>query len=395
MTNYVEICSFCGKHSSEVKKLVVSGNVAICNECIDLCQSAIVSNTKVVKNKKSKKSTIPDPQEIKKFLDEFVISQDYAKIVLSVAVSNHYKRLHSTGDIELNKTNIFIVGPSGCGKTLLARTIAKHLDVPFAIADATSLTENGYVGDDPETVIARLLTAANGDPELAQTGIIFIDEIDKISRKGESLSITRDVSGEGVQQALLKMVEGTVVKVPYTGNRKHPMAETVDVDTSKILFIVGGAFEGIDKIVEKRLKTNTLGFNSVAAEQDETSGVTGKDLMQYGIIREFVGRFQTIVELRELSKTELFQVLVGPKNNLISQYKYLFSMDGIDLYFQRDGLEEIIERSVRKKTGARGLQAEIERVLLPHMFSLQEYKKRGKRVVTITTDLVKNPAKLA
>ena len=392
-TDINNCCSFCGKHKDAVKKLIVGDSVGICNECVDLCTDLLRDETPSLPTVKTDSL---DPQEIKSYLDQYVIGQDRAKRLLSVAIVNHYKRINSTTkEIELEKANILMLGPTGSGKTLLARSVAKYLDVPFVIADATSLTESGYVGDDVESLISKLLTAADGDIERVQRGIVFIDEIDKIARKSESASITRDVSGEGVQQALLKMVEGTVCRVPPSGGRKHPNGEMVEIDTKNILFIAGGAFVGLDNIVKNRVYGTAMGFSADFARGDaHLDQVVPDDLMRFGMIPEFVGRFPSWVNLDELSLEQLIEILTGVKNNLVDQYRWLFSQDGVELEFQQDALEAMALRSQENKTGARGLHGELERVLLPHMFAVRQYTKKGINRVVIDIELVNNPKEL-
>ena len=386
-------CSFCGKGKDEVKKLIVGNDVAICNECVELCDSLLQDDVPA----KPKGSSDIDPRELKSYLDQYVIGQDRAKTVLSVAIANHYKRISYTGtDLEIDKANILMLGPTGCGKTLLARSVAKYLDVPFAIADATSVTEAGYVGDDVESLIVRLLAAAGGDVQKCQRGIVLVDEIDKISRKSESASITRDVSGEGVQQALLKMVEGTVCRVPAQGGRKHPGGDMVEIDTKNILFIAGGAFVGLEDVVKKRKYNSTLGFTSTSVAKGEGSliDVVPDDLVKFGLIPEFVGRFPSWVSLDKLTIDDLIHVMTDTKNSIIKQYKYLFAADEIELEFTPEALQLIAQRSLDFGTGARAIHSEIERVLMPHMFYLKDYQERKINLVVIDVDQVNNPTTL-
>lgn len=394
--NY-EHCSFCGKHKDAVKRLIVGNDVGICDECVSMCSELLVDSPVGGPIPTGVEPDTIDPMDLKEYLDQYVIGQDSAKIMLSVAIANHYKRIqHTSTDVEIDKANVLLLGPTGSGKTLLARSVARFLDVPFAIADATSLTEAGYVGDDVETLIARLVTAAGGDVSKAERGIIFVDEIDKIARKSESASITRDVSGEGVQQALLKLVEGASVRVPTTGNRKHPGGDMVEVNTRNILFIAGGAFVGVEKIVKSRKSPTSCGFTSAVAATAEVdvSEVTPDDLVKFGLIPEFVGRFPNRVTLQKLSKDTLVQILSNVKNSLSDQYKTLFQIDGVDLDLPRDTLDDIAQRTLKSNTGARGLQTELERILLPHMFNIKRYRNAGIKTLTITPEMVNNPKAL-
>lgn len=390
-------CDFCGKSKEDVEKLIVGDHAAICNDCVDLCID-ILKDEKV-KNFPSEQKTL-NPVLLKEYLDEYVIGQDDAKIALSVAVSQHFKRINNpSADIKLEKTNVLMLGPTGCGKTMLARKIAEYLDVPFAICDATGITEAGYVGDDVESILTRLIAEADGDLEKAKRGIVYIDEIDKIARKGENVSITRDVSGEGVQQALLKMIEGSIMRIPNTGKRKHPGSDMQEIDTSGILFICGGAFVGLDKIIERRLDRRSIGFNASLDKKDANPNifqdVTNKDIIQFGFIPEFVGRFGLVVNVDELTTSDLVRVLKEPKNSFVKQYQYMFELDGINLHFEESALEFIAEKAKELKTNARGLKNIMEKTLLPYQFDAVNLVERGLKKIVISKSTVEgNPATL-
>jgi len=394
----IDTCSFCGTHKDKRKKLIMSGDVAICDQCVELCNDLMANENKTDENVIESLSEV-DALEIYEHLNAYVIGQDKAKKVLSVAIANHYKRISKPSkDVEIQKGNVLLLGPTGSGKTLLAKSAARFLKVPFVIADATSLTEAGYVGDDVESMIQMLLQEAGGDIKLAERGIIFIDEIDKIARKGESTSITRDVSGEGVQQALLKLIEGTKCRIPLNGGRKHPDGNMNTVDTKNILFIVGGAFVGINDIIKTRIQGTGMGFNATVRKVDDISflsQVNPDDLTRFGLIPEFVGRFATMINVEDLTKEQLIEVMIKVKNNFIEQYKYIFGLDGIKLKFTKGAIEELASNCIKLKTGARGIQSEIERVLLPHMFNVKKYKKTNITEINISLDQVSNPKELA
>ena len=394
-------CSFCGKAQENVRKIVAGPGVYICDECVDLCESII--EAELYDDEKAgytlnELNNIPSPKEIKQILDDYVIGQEEAKKTLSVAVYNHYKRIaHEENankeDVEIQKSNILLLGPTGCGKTLLAKTLAKILNVPFAIADATTLTEAGYVGEDVENILLKLIQAADGDIQKAEKGIIYIDEIDKITRKSENPSITRDVSGEGVQQALLKIIEGTIASVPPQGGRKHPNQELLQINTENILIICGGAFEGLENIIKDRTGKKSIGFGSKIESQKEISKyevfqeLLPQDLLKFGLIPEFIGRLPIVATLRDLDKEALIKILIEPKNSLVKQYQKLFEIDGVELIFEQEALEAIVTKAIERKTGARGLRSIIEEIMRDIMFEIPSNPNIEKCIITKATVL--------
>jgi ATP-dependent Clp protease ATP-binding subunit ClpX len=393
MNNILTHCSFCNKHKDQVVKLIVSHEVAICSECVELCNSLLKDLGATDNN--TKKIAVPDPQDICEYLDQHVVGQNQAKRVLSVAIANHYKRINNTNN-NISKSNILMIGPTGTGKTLMVKTVAAYLDVPFVVGDATCLTEAGYVGDDVESLIARLYAAADNNVEACQRGIVFLDEIDKIARKGESATVSRDVSGEGVQQALLKLVEGTRCRIPAAGGRKNSV-DTVEIDTTNILFVAGGAFVGLDRIVQKRIQGTAMGFGAQLGDASrlDQEPIGPDDLVKFGMTPEFVGRFSNYVNLHALTKEQLINILTTVRGNFVQQYQWLFDQDGVELSFDSESLDLIAEHTLKTQTGARGLHSELERVLLPHMFDLPKYRRQNILTVAINKTQVNTPMTLA
>lgn len=382
-------CDFCGKARNEVDKLIVANEAAICNECIELCAN-ILDKERIDSIKSDKKiNRALDPVKIKRYLDTYIVGQEAAKMAMCVTVVNHYKRVFFKPKIEIEKSNLLFYGPSGSGKTLLAKTIARYLNVPFVIADATSLTQAGYVGEDVETLIGRLLSEADNDVERCQQGIVFIDEIDKIGRKSESASLHRDVSGEGVQQALLKMVEGTKCRVTMNGNKKHPALETVEIDTSNILFIAGGAFEGLDSIIDKRLRGGSIGFTQAQTASTSVTA-TAEDFMRYGMIPEFIGRFPVTVPLESLTLEDLTRVLIEPRNSLLAQMQFYFQTDGIELTFDDSAILAVAQRAQHLGIGARGLKTVLETTMMPLLYNVSQLKKEGIKELSIDESMIIN-----
>ena len=388
-------CSFCTKTKDQVAKLIVGNDAAICNECVHLCTTLLIDPKKPHRHK-GKELVVPDPRSVFDYLNQHVIGQVQAKQILSVAVANHYRRVGNLDpDTEIQKANILMLGPTGTGKTLMAKTVARYLNVPFVIADATTLTEAGYVGDDVESLISRLYLASNGDVAQCERGIVFLDEIDKITRKSESNTVSRDVSGEGVQQALLKLIEGTKCRIAPQGSKRIANTDLIEIDTANILFIGAGAFVGLDQIVKNRVQGTAIGFGAKLSDSHTTALVVPDDLVRYGLIPEFVGRFSSTVSLQNLNKAQLIEIMSTIKHNFISQYKWLFEQDGVVLDFDSDSLDLIADRTLKCKTGARGLHSELERVLLPHMFDLPRYSQQNIMQVIINKEQVHTPMTLA